>query len=234
MDQEDSFFANSNIDDAELDGVKRIKMPKKNKHRMHAHINPFNTLNIPVPKDPSFVDWSIHYPTVFGITKNNNNKMVVNTGKYPITYDNQPKEITSEKTPTVIDIGCGYGGLMFGLSQELPDHLILGQEIRDKVANFVAEKINTLRNNTNCQRCTNIAVVRTNSMKTFHNYFAKESIEKMFFCFADPHFKRANHRRRIINTALLTDYAYCLKPGGKIYTVTDVKQLHDWEVAKLD
>lgn len=71
-------------------------------------------------------------------------------------------------------------------------------------------------------------------MKTFHNYFAKESVEKMFFCFADPHFKKANHRRRIINTALLTDYAYCLKPGGKIYTVTDVKQLHDWEVSKLD
>jgi len=55
----------------------------------------------------------------------------------------------------------------------------------------------------------------------------------MFFCFADPHFKKANHRRRIINTALLSDYAYCLKVGGKIYTVTDVEDLHNWQVSKL-
>mmetsp|Transcript_66570 Transcript_66570/g.92179 ORF Transcript_66570/g.92179 Transcript_66570/m.92179 type:complete len:185 (-) Transcript_66570:161-715(-) len=160
--------------------------------------------------------------------------MVVNTGKYQISYDSKPEELKSDKTPTVIDIGCGYGGLMFGLTKHLPNDLILGQEIRDKVANFVAEKINSLRNNSGCIDCTNVAVVRTNSMKTFHNYFAKESVEKMFFCFADPHFKKANHRRRIINTALLTDYAHCLKTGGKIYTVTDVKQLHDWEVAKLE
>ena len=56
----------------------------------------------------------------------------------------------------------------------------------------------------------------------------------MFFCFADPHFKKCNHRRRIINTALLTDYAYCLKTGGFIYTVTDVEDLHNWQVAKLE
>ena len=55
----------------------------------------------------------------------------------------------------------------------------------------------------------------------------------MFFCFADPHFKKSNHRRRIINTALLSDYAYCLKVGGKIYTVTDVEDLHNWQVQKL-
>ena len=56
----------------------------------------------------------------------------------------------------------------------------------------------------------------------------------MFFCFADPHFKRSNHRKRIINTALLSDYAFMLKPGGKIYVVTDVKDLHDWQVSKLE
>ena len=56
----------------------------------------------------------------------------------------------------------------------------------------------------------------------------------MFFCFADPHFKKVNHRRRIVNTALLTDYAYILRPGGKIYIVTDVEDLHNWQYEKLD
>jgi tRNA (guanine-N7-)-methyltransferase len=71
-------------------------------------------------------------------------------------------------------------------------------------------------------------------MKTLHNYFKKESVEKMFICFADPHFKKVNHRRRIINQSLLTDYAYILKPEGRIYEVTDVKDLHDWNCQHLD
>ena len=109
----------------------------------------------------------------------------------------------------------------------------MGMEIRDKVVNFVGEKVNTLRINSGYKECLNGAAVRTNCMKSFHNYFDKESVDKIFFCFADPHFKKSCHRRRIINTALITDYAYTLKAGGKIYTVTDVKDLHDWEVAKL-
>lgn len=56
----------------------------------------------------------------------------------------------------------------------------------------------------------------------------------MFFCFADPHFKKQNHRKRIVNTALLTDYAYLLKPGAKVYIVTDVEDLHNWQVSKLE
>ena len=135
--------------------------------------------------------------------------------------------------PTILDIGCGYGGLIFELIKHFPDELILGMEIRDKVVNFVGEKVNSIRNNSGYKECMNAAAVRTNCMKTFHNYFDKDSLDKIFFCFADPHFKKANHRRRIINTALLTEYAYCLKPGGKIYTVTDVKDLHEWEVEKL-
>ena len=56
----------------------------------------------------------------------------------------------------------------------------------------------------------------------------------MFFCFPDPHFKTKNHRRRVINDTLLTEYAYLMKPNGILYTITDVKDLHDWHVAKCD
>lgn len=41
----------------------------------------------------------------------------------------------------------------------------------------------------------------------------------------DPHFKKANHRRRIISHALLSEYAFCLAPGGIIYTITDVQEV---------
>lgn len=50
----------------------------------------------------------------------------------------------------------------------------------------------------------------------------------------DPHFKTANHRRRIIQTSLLAEYAYCLALGGMLYTITDVPELGEWMKAKLD
>ena len=50
----------------------------------------------------------------------------------------------------------------------------------------------------------------------------------MFFCFPDPHFKRSKHKSRIITPALLSQYAYVLRPGGKLYHITDVEDLHNW------
>jgi tRNA (guanine-N7-)-methyltransferase len=78
------------------------------------------------------------------------------------------------------------------------EDLAIGMEIRDKVSHFVADKIKTLRVNTNHTKYNNIAILRTNTMKLLLNYFYKEQLDKIFFCFPDPHFKKYNHRRRII------------------------------------
>lgn len=72
-------------------------------------------------------------------------------------------------------------------------------------------------------------------MKFLPNYFGRAALDKVFFCFPDPHFKRKNHPRRIISERLLSEYAFLLKPGvGKLYCITDVQELHEWHVAKCD
>ena len=38
----------------------------------------------------------------------------------------------------------------------------------------------------------------------------------------------------MVNDTLLADYAYCLAPGGLLYTVTDVAELGQWMAARLD
>ena len=40
--------------------------------------------------------------------------------------------------------------------------------------------------------------------------------------------------RRIVSERLLSEYAYFLVPSGKLYAITDVKELHEWHVAKCD
>jgi tRNA G46 methylase TrmB len=53
----------------------------------------------------------------------------------------------------------------------------------------------------------------------------------LFCCLQDPHFKVANHRRRIIQPTLLTEYAHIMAPGGWLYTITDVPELGEWMVS---
>lgn len=157
------------------------------------------------PNSPSCVDWSKHYGLLIDNNQKENLEIMNNTRKHPATYSSLSTESTSnnlnikEKHVTILDIGCGYGGLLFNMSPYMESNQIaLGLEIRDKVTNYVSERIHAIRYNSNGLGASNISVLRTNAMKTLLNYFYKGQIEKMFFCFADPHFKKYTHRRRII------------------------------------
>lgn len=59
-------------------------------------------------------------------------------------------------------------------------------------------------------------------------------LSKLFFLFPDPHFKKKKHKARIITYQLLSEYAYTLKVTGLLYTITDVRDLHEWMVKHLD
>ena len=157
----------------EKKGLKYVNMPKKSLHRMHAHINPFNPLSIPFPINTDYVDWSLHYPSFYG---EKTNTIVVNTNKYKVPESYKEKAAQQGPAPQILDIGCGYGGLLFQLMRGFPEKLILGLEIRDKVANYVGEKIHSVRCNSDGQLCSNTAIIRSNAMKTFTNYFKKESV----------------------------------------------------------
>ena len=55
----------------------------------------------------------------------------------------------SAQQPSIIDLGCGFGGLMFSLERHFPQNRIIGLEIREKVAEYVAKKITYQRQNSN-------------------------------------------------------------------------------------
>ena len=118
-----------------------VNMPKKTKYRMRAHINPLGNVNFPFPKTPTWVDWSIHFPQAYGIPDNNGDKKNNNTTKFPITYDKDLKdtplfqfatlEEMERKQVKILDIGCGYGGLLYSLAklEQFDSKLMLGMEI---------------------------------------------------------------------------------------------------------
>ncbi|PIK42523.1 tRNA (guanine-N(7)-)-methyltransferase [Apostichopus japonicus] len=166
----------------------------------------------PNPVSPEEMDWSQLYPAYFDNSESDGKSL-------------QPKEVQ------FLDIGCGYGGLLVTLSTMFPDTLMLGLEIRVKVSDYVCDRIEALRQQTGEKDgYQNIACIRTNAMKYLPNYFRKGQLTKMFFLYPDPHFKKTKHKWRIINQTLLAEYAYLLAEGGIVYTISDVKEVHEWMV----
>ena len=167
-------------------------MPQKRGFRQRAHANPMNDADFGQPLAPARVDWSELYPV-----------LAAGPGAGPGAGG-----YAGDGKVRFVDVGCGYGGLLIELGRCFPDTLSLGMEIRDKVSEYVRERIVSLRKlavddaprgggggAARAPHYQNVAVVRTNTMKYLINYFEKGQLEKLFFCFADPHFKRKNHRR---------------------------------------
>lgn len=104
-------------------------------------------------------------------------------------------------------------------------------EIRTSVTEYVQEKVRALRLQNASSPATsyqNVSCLRANTMKFLPNFFTKSQLSKIFLCFPDPHFKQRKHKARIVSYTLNSEYAYVLKPGGVVYTITDVQDLHEW------
>ncbi|KAL6052209.1 tRNA (guanine-N(7)-)-methyltransferase [Balamuthia mandrillaris] len=186
------------------------KKRKKSYHRLRAHSNPLADKDIPYPICPDEVNWAAYYPAFFS----------------PSTPSTHQVEFA--------DVGCGFGGLTMALGRMFPDKLTMAMEIRERVVDFVQGRIVKLREEHAQEGLyQNVACVRINAMKHLPNYFRKGQLQKLFFLFPDPHFKKRKQRRRIITTTLLAEYAYVVAVGGLLYTNTDVEELHQWMVKHL-
>ena len=86
-----------------------MALPQKRYYRQRAHSNPLSDHTFDYPVSPEVVDWPSLYPDHSG-------------DGYKVRF---------------LDVGCGYGGLLVSLSPLYPDALMLGMEIRVKVADYV-------------------------------------------------------------------------------------------------
>jgi tRNA (guanine-N7-)-methyltransferase len=225
-------------------------LPRKRFYRTRAHSNPLNAavgaMRVPAAPPPP-ERWAAHFPAFFAAHQQQQQ------GHHP------PQPLPEVR---FADVGCGFGGLLVRLATLYPDKLALGLELRDKVAAYVRERVLALRHvqrgllkERGQEEAVaaaaapaeadptespvpggyeNISVLRANAMRHLPNYFRARQLEKLFFCFPDPHFKASNRRRRIVSVPLLAEYAHLVAPGGRVYTITDVPELGAWMRAQLE
>jgi tRNA (guanine-N7-)-methyltransferase len=116
------------------------------------------------------VNWRLHFPKYFGGTDEENEKIYVNSNlfcldltqtatEYPLDYPTKVDDTMNGRIGNqveFVDVGCGFGGLLsrfhhrnlsyiVALAEKFPDKLSFGMEIRDKLCNFIGEKIRALR-----------------------------------------------------------------------------------------
>ncbi|KAF2153076.1 putative methyltransferase [Myriangium duriaei CBS 260.36] len=231
------------------------ELPKKKFYRQRAHANPFSDHQLSYPASPDLMDWATHYPAFAEDKPQPENG---HSNNVQDTATALPQKSLSKQVE-IADIGCGFGGLLFALAPHMPETLLLGMEIRTSVTEYVAEKIRAMRNRSALPEppkdvaseaatseaeapppanvpgsYQNISVIRANTMKFLPNFFRKAQLRAIFLCFPDPHFKARKHKARIVSQTLNSEYAYAIRPGGLVYTITDVRDLHEWMVEHFE
>ena len=166
--------------DAAAHESQRPGKPQRRFFRQRAHANPysFNSAFEP-PVSPDDVNWAEIYPDSNGASVGGRAAAV---------------------GPTIVDAGCGFGGLTVALAKAYPEDRVFGMEIREKVCEYVRRRILSLREE-HPGMYKNAAVVRTNAMRYMPNFIRKGSLRLLIFAFPDPQFKERkkeaqNHHTR--------------------------------------
>lgn len=120
--------------------------------------------------------------------------------------------------PLVLDIGCGYGRFLLGLSKVDATRNGLGLEIRDPIIHRANEWAKHLDLDKRVYFVRSNATVSVATMlETYPG-----PIELVTIQFPDPHFKKRHRKRRIVQESLVTSVCEILAPSGCLLLQSDV------------
>jgi tRNA (guanine-N7-)-methyltransferase len=135
--------------------------------------------------------------------------------------------------PLILDIGCAKGGWVVEFARAHPETNILGLEIRESAVQICEErKAKSKLKNLHFYR-SNANVDLQNILTTFHAITSKAAtnssdlLKYVTIQFPDPHFKKRNMKRRVVNTQLLEILSKQLSPQTRLFIQSDVKDVMD-------
>jgi tRNA (guanine-N7-)-methyltransferase len=153
----------------------------------------------------------------------------------PAYYPPMPQTLVWEEhfanaaPPRYLDIGCGMGRFLIETALLEPEVNILGLEVREYAADWIRGVIDGERKRGALLNAQAIWYSVANGLP----FIANASIEKIFYFFPDPWFKKRHHYRRAFTPAFLDECARVLVPQGTLYLMTDVPAVDEYQRALL-
>ncbi|KAI9713790.1 MAG: tRNA (guanine-N(7)-)-methyltransferase (tRNA(m7G46)-methyltransferase) [Bogoriella megaspora] len=228
-----------------------LDMPKKKFYRQRAHANPFSDHSLD-PESPDAMDWSPYYPHF--VSKNEHDQAQSSPTPPRLDQDVEIADIgcgyggllfaLAPKMPETLILGLEIRTSVTEYVQEKIKAVRQQQQqlpspsTSQPIPSSTPPKPSTPQPSDTPSTpvpgaYNNISALRANTMKFLPNFFQRSQLRAIFLCFPDPHFKARKHKARIVSSTLNAEYAYVLRPGGYVYTITDVEDLHEWMVERF-
>ena len=121
-----------------------------------------------------------------------------------------------------LEIGCGKGAFITGMSKRYPDKRLLAVELVPDVLMMAMEKAER-------EETVNVRFLQANA-ENIDEIIPHGSVKHLYLNFSDPWPKKRNAKRRLTSPLFLERYKKILADDGKIFFKTDNKGLFDYSL----
>ncbi len=129
--------------------------------------------------------------------------------------------------PLNLEIGMGKGKFLLELSCADPDSIYIGIEMYESVMIRAIEKLERLQEDPDKDAPGHLRFIRMDA-KNLSDWFASESIDRIYLNFSDPWPKARHAKRRLTSHQFLSVFYPILKKDGLIEFKTDNRELFDF------
>lgn len=157
--------------------------------------------------------------------KNRDKRMEKVNRLFAVTDENGVVDIESSfenEGELFLEIGCGKGAFICGLSEQYPQKRLLAVELVQDVLMMAMEKADR-------ENKENICFLNANA-ENIADIIPHGSVSRLYLNFSDPWPKKRNAKRRLTSPLFLERYKKILAPEGKIFFKTDNKGLFDYSL----
>ena len=135
----------------------------------------------------------------------------------PLARRGQWREAFDGQQALHVEIGCGKGAFLAGLSEQQPDTAFIGIEAQLGVIYYAVLKAQA-------REAKNLRFVHGDAAH-LTEWFADGEVDQLYLNFSDPWPKNRQAKRRLTHRNFLAVYRRIIKPGGRLLLKTDNQPL---------
>lgn len=123
-------------------------------------------------------------------------------------------QVFGRNAPKILEIGFGMGESTAIIAQAYPENDYLGIEVH-------TPGVGSLLNEIEAQEITNLHVIQYDAVEVLQHMLPDACLDGVHIFFPDPWPKAKHHKRRLIQSTLISKLSQHLKSGGYIHAATD-------------